>query len=155
MCHIHLLVCLIWTLLVSSHVPAPPCPPSPPLAPIHTPFISCSAASASFPSPSCRSDIRALVCLDCSQLVHGQDGWEKGPPPLPVHMQIVLVLIKRQLYISLKSPVEVGEEKAYPSREAMVVQLEWMLWELLFRAAACWGEQIAKTKGLPRDCFGV
>lgn len=30
-------------------------------------------------------------------------------------MQIGLVLIKRQLYISLKSPLEVGEEKAYLS----------------------------------------
>lgn len=40
------------------------------------------------------------------------------PPPIPVRMQISLVLIKRQLHISLKSQSEVGEEKAYLSGEA-------------------------------------
>lgn len=122
MCHIHLFVCLIWILLVPSHVPAPPTPPSPPLAHIHTSRISRSSSSASSSSPSSRCDIRAFVCLDCSQLAGGS-GWGGGvgPPPLAVRMQIGLVLIKRQLHISLKPPAEVGKEKVYLSGEAKVV----------------------------------
>ncbi|KAF3687527.1 hypothetical protein EXN66_Car003199 [Channa argus] len=53
-----------------------------------------------------------------------RSGWwkeEESPPPLPVCMQIGLILIKRQLHILLKSLSEVGKEKAYLSGETEVV----------------------------------
>lgn len=40
MCGIHLFVCLIWILLIFSHLPAPPTSPSPPLCPLPTPPTS-------------------------------------------------------------------------------------------------------------------
>ena len=123
MCHIHLFVCLIWILLVSSHVHAPPTPLPLPLALIHTSCISCSSSSSYLLSISFPPLRHQGARLPGSQpaLARSRRGGGGSAAPLPVRMQIGLVLIKRQLHISLKSPVEVGKEKAYLSREAEVV----------------------------------
>ncbi|KAK2816874.1 hypothetical protein Q5P01_025065 [Channa striata] len=107
------------------YVPAPPAPLPCSLAPFPTSHIS------SVPPPSILLSISFLLLqhqgarLPGSQPALARSGrWEEEEeslPPLPVCMQIGLVLIKRQLHISLKSPSEVGKEKAYLSGEAEVV----------------------------------
>lgn len=89
------------------------------LASIHTSCIDCSSSSSSF-LPLRHQGAR----LPGSEPALTRSGWGEGPPPLPVSMQIGLVLIKRQLHISFKSRVKMGKAKACLSGEAKVVWLE-------------------------------
>lgn len=117
MCHIHLLVCLIWIVPVCSLVPAPPTPCLHSLLPLL--FHLFLPPFNLLPQHQGASPLGVLPALAL---------WGGGvclAPPLPVCMQIGHILIKRQLHILLKSQGKVGNEKACLSREAKVVWLEW------------------------------
>lgn len=105
------------------------------LASIHTSSIDCSSSSSSYLFISFLPLRHQGARLPGSEPALTRSGWGEGPPPLPVSMQIGLVLIKRQLHISFKSWVKMGKGEGMPLWGGEGCLVGVMLWKLLFSAA--------------------